>query len=203
MTGCSLHNPTFTLLHDKAVIIAHAYIATPDTNKAQHKRQQSACVRALLSKTLYKFNITAKLQDTHLPYRLIGGRHGFVSFSHSGNQVALIISPTPCAIDIEIHPVSPAIANRYYHPNELMLINQAIAKQSLIAALWRIKECWIKLYHGRLHAGLGVDFSAMTLPDASTQLQLVRTSVAAGHWVYHQPRLQLNAIFADDNVAFA
>lgn len=43
------------------------------------------------------------------------GEHGFISVSHTRGWVAVIWSPVPCAIDIELHEraLSPAAAERY------------------------------------------------------------------------------------------
>ena len=107
------------------VIIAFAKMAQTRSQRLKHKKAQSACVRSLLQITMHRFDIVGKFHDHAHPYYINSNKiRYFVSFSHSDNQVALIISLTPCAIDIEVNDIKYSVVERYFHPNEIYLLTQ-------------------------------------------------------------------------------
>lgn len=86
------------------------------------------------------------LDEHAYPYRS-GGY--FISFSHSMDACAMIVSATPCAVDIEKRPISQKVAQRFFGDDAPRADNAMMR-----ARLWRFKECWIKLHHGKLVSGL-------------------------------------------------
>lgn len=176
------------------VIIATAQMTKPSLVRHHHRQAQSACVRALLNATMQRHSLDGRLDDTHFPYQIFDGNQKyFVSFSHSDTQVALIISPNLCAVDIEMRNTSIAIAQRYFHHNELIYLAQqnAAAKKNIINTLWRLKECAIKLHQNKLPLGMKADFSVVIA-------NIVRNQNFFSHrqWkIYNNPSLGLTAMF--------
>lgn len=96
------------------VIIAFAKMVQTSRQRLKQKKAQSACVRSLLQITMHRFDIVGEFHDHAHPYYINSNKiRYFVSFSHSDNQVALIISLTPCAIDIEVNDIK-------YNPKSTM-----------------------------------------------------------------------------------
>lgn len=90
-----------------------------------------------------------RLMDDKFPYQLKkpNSPKFFVSFSHSNNKVALVVSKRTCAIDIELNPVSERVAERYFHSqekNHLLTLDEDTA-QLVRNRLWQLKECFVKL----------------------------------------------------------
>ena len=177
------------------VIIASAQMVQQSSNRAQQKNAQSACVRLLLQLAMQRFDIVGEFYDHAYPYRIQSSdKCYFVSFTHSNNQVGLIISLTPCAIDIEIKDIKHSIAERYFHPNEVEMISNlsCIDNQKLINFLWRVKECRIKLIQDQLYAGMGAD---MTPYLTGIQLDSISLTKISTHYLYNHPDLNLTALF--------
>lgn len=186
----SLIHSSWTYQHSSA-IIAHAQMISID------KSLQSPAVRELLQSVLARFGRITTLDDSNFPYRLMvdGRAQDFVSFSHTTDCVALIISPYPCGVDVEMRAISQAVAKRFFsHQENLYLQNypadiQAIHRQ----ILWQLKESWIKLNGGTLTQGMGVDFGRY-LPHIHPQDDSIVT-LHDGYMAYINPSLQLSAIF--------
>ncbi|MFC0820727.1 4'-phosphopantetheinyl transferase family protein [Moraxella marmotae] len=200
MTATDLYHSPCLICPADGVIIAHAKMRADDVNsknltqKTTHRQRQSASVRALLAQVMADCGIVGNFIDGQFPYQIISdnARH-FVSFSHSGHAIALIVAATPCAIDIEQNTVNPAIAERYYHANELDIIkaNPSHAQHD-IDTLWRLKECAIKLSVGKLHAGMQADFSTCLAGIHRTQPVLIDHQ----QWrIYNEPTDRLTAVF--------
>ncbi|OOS26800.1 hypothetical protein B0681_00070 [Moraxella porci DSM 25326] len=160
---------------------------------------QSKAVRALLDVVLTHFDQQAILDESSFPYRLMAnGYHSFVSFSHSQDCVALIISPYPCGIDVETRVISQAVAQRFFGQHENLILysypsdTQAIYRQ----ILWQLKEAWIKLHGGTLTQGMGVDFGQYVIDISPTHSGQIKLS--NGHQAFIHPSLQLSAIFRLD-----
>ena len=121
------------------------------------------------------------LNDASFPYRLANSQY-YVCFSHTGahkpiisnqhknenlfkhldNKVAVIISTHhPVGIDIEINAVKWEVAQRFYHANEIAVLQTLSTMQRDTAAklLWQIKESFIKIFQYKLAQGLGKDYS--------------------------------------------
>lgn len=152
----------------------------------QQRQQQRAGVRLLLQSLLNKINISDTLDDCSFPYRLISSQY-FVCFSHTGahsktihsksastqrkneklsddlsNKVAVVISAhRPAGIDIETNHVEWQVAQRFYHTNEIAVLQTLSTVQRDTAAklLWQIKESFIKIHQYKLAQGLGMDYS--------------------------------------------
>ena len=122
------------------------------TNKAAsiHKSGSMSC-RQLLKKLQQALNLTGELMDTNFPYHFItaNGYTWYVSFSHSHQHAAVLISPyTNIGIDVEDSTISHQVASRFFSPHEYQWLNQkpAVNQAVLRNLLWRLKECSIKTH---------------------------------------------------------
>ncbi|OAU95214.1 4'-phosphopantetheinyl transferase family protein [Moraxella catarrhalis] len=177
------------------VIIASAQMAQKSSNRAQQKSAQSACVRLLLQIAMQRFGIVGEFYDHAYPYHIQSSdRRYFVSFSHSKNRVGLIISLSPCAIDIETKDIKHNIAERYFHPNEIEMLSNlsCTGKQKLMNFFWRVKECRIKLFQDQLYTGMGADMTPYLIGIQLDSISLTKTSA---HYLYNHPDLNLTALF--------
>lgn len=177
------------------VIIAFAKMVQTSRHRLQQKKAQSACVRSLLQVTMHRFDIVGEFHDHAHPYYIDSNKiRYFVSFSHSDNQVALIISLTPCAIDIEVNDIKYSVVERYFHPNEIYLLTQfsSTDRQQLINILWRLKECRIKLIQDQLYTGMGADMSCYLTDIRPNSINLIKNN---DDYFYNHPKLKLTALF--------
>ena len=147
----------------------------------QQRQQQRAGVRLLLQSLLNKLGIIDSLDDLSFPYRLVNSQY-YVCFSHTGassqnnstqpsgekpfngldNKIAVVIScHRPAGIDIETNNVEWRVAKRFYHINEIAILQTlTITQRDTVAKLlWQIKESFIKIYQYTLAQGLGMDYS--------------------------------------------
>lgn len=147
----------------------------------QQRQKQRAGVRLLLQSLLNKLDINDSLDDVSFPYRLVDSQY-YVCFSHTGasspntstqpngeksfngldNKVAVVIScHRPVGIDIETNNVEWRVAKRFYHTNEIAILQAlTITKRDTVAKLlWQIKESFIKIHQYTLAQGLGMDYS--------------------------------------------
>ena len=147
----------------------------------RQRQQQRTGVRLLLQSLLNKLEMIDTLNDASFPYRLANSQY-YVCFSHTGthnkiisnqhknenlfkhldNKVAVIISAyRPVGIDIEINAVKWNVAQRFYHANEMAILQTLPPMQRNIIAklLWQIKESFIKVFQYKLAQGLGKDYS--------------------------------------------
>src|SRR5699024_8851681 len=147
----------------------------------RQRQQQRTGVRLLLQSLLNKLEMIDTLNDASFPYRLANSQY-YVCFSHTGahkriisnqhknenlfehldNKVAVVISAhRPVGIDIEINAVKWQVARRFYHANEIAILQTLPPMQRKIIAklLWQIKESFIKVYQYKLAQGLGKDYS--------------------------------------------
>ena len=145
------------------------------------RQQQRTGVRLLLQSLLNKLNIMDSLDESDFPYRLMNSQY-YVCFSHTGasskkspttpkheklldpvkNKVAVIISRhRAVGIDIEINDVAWQVAQRFYHPNEITILQTLpmIQRDHIVKLLWQIKESFIKIHQYKLAQGLGMDYS--------------------------------------------
>lgn len=154
----------------------HAIIARGELNK-QHfadkptldklglKKAQSLAVRELLQIVKKRYFHQFDFISHRHPYFLSAQppllpQIFFVNFSHSGEQVALIIAPTKCAIDIELSPISCNISARYFCANECALLAQNTNQSARIRQLlWQARECAAKLDNRLLAQTISADFS--------------------------------------------
>ncbi|MGP5295820.1 4'-phosphopantetheinyl transferase family protein [Psychrobacter faecalis] len=147
----------------------------------RQRQQQRTGVRLLLQSLLNKLDSTDILNDASFPYRLANSQY-YVCFSHTGthnkvisnqhkknkpfdyldNKVVVVISAhRPVGIDIEINPVKCQVAQRFFHANEMAILQTLPPMQRNIITklLWQIKESFIKIYQYKLAQGLGKDYS--------------------------------------------
>lgn len=122
------------------------------TNKAAstHKTGSMYC-RQLLKKLQQALNVTGELMEANFPYHFItaDGYTWYVSFSHSRQHAAVLISPyTNIGIDVEDSAISHHVAARFFSPHEYQWLNQkpAVNQAVLRNLLWRLKECSIKAH---------------------------------------------------------
>ncbi len=187
--------------HAHQVLIASADISSPSTNKAtthkQQRQQQRHTVRQLLSYCLSYYPDYLEFQsDTH-PYYLFNHTHNkkfFVSFSHSRHQVALIIAPTPCGIDIEHSPISQEIVHRFFHSNEIALLDSLPTNTQAFARLklWQLKESFTKASVTTLSQTLSQDFSQIVAT-------LFTTTLLNHHYLCHSHDNPSHVIKAPNN----
>ena len=164
----------------------------------RQRQQQRTGVRLLLQSLLNKLEMIDTLNDASFPYRLANSQY-YVCFSHTGahnkvisnqhkknkpfdyldNKVAVVISAhRPVGIDIEINPVKWQVAQRFYHANEMAILQTLPPMQRNIIAklLWQIKESFIKVFQYKLAQGLGKDYShliADLIKDATSKSPLL------------------------------
>lgn len=126
--------------------------ATLSSNKIRltHKAGSRYC-RQLLKKLQQALNVTGELMEANFPYHFItaDGYTWYVSFSHSRQHAAVLISPyTNIGIDVEDSAISHQVASRFFSPYECEWLNQkpAVNQAVLRNLLWRLKECAIKTH---------------------------------------------------------
>lgn len=136
-------------LGEQATLLIHK---AGSTNKAAltHKAGSRYC-RQLLKNLQQALNVTGELMDTNFPYHFItaDGYTWYVSFSHSRQHAAVLISPyTNIGIDVEDSAISHQVASRFFSPHEYQWLNQkpAVNQAILRNLLWRLKECAIKTH---------------------------------------------------------
>nr|WP_312383299.1 MULTISPECIES: 4'-phosphopantetheinyl transferase superfamily protein [unclassified Moraxella] len=115
-----------------------------------HKLGSMSC-RQLLKKLQQALNLTGELMDANFPYHFItaDGYIWYVSFSHSRQHAAVLISPyANIGIDVEDSAISHQVASRFFSPHEYQWLNQkpAVNQAVLRNLLWRLKECAIKTH---------------------------------------------------------
>ena len=164
----------------------------------RQRQQQRTGVRLLLQSLLNKLEMIDTLNDASFPYRLANSQY-YVCFSHTGahnkvisnqhkknkpfdyldNKVAVVISAhRPIGIDIEINAVKWQVAQRFFHANEMAILQTLPPMQRDIIAklLWQIKESFIKVFQYKLAQGLGKDYShliADLIKDATSKSPLL------------------------------
>ncbi len=116
------------------------------TNKAG-----SMSCRQLLKNLQQALNVTGELMEANFPYHFItaDGYIWYVSFSHSRQHAAVLISPyANIGIDVEDSAISHQVASRFFSPHEYQWLNQkpAVNQAVLRNLLWRLKECSIKTH---------------------------------------------------------
>lgn len=130
-------------LGEQATLLTHK-------SGSNHKSGSRYC-RQLLKKLQQALNVTGELMDTNFPYHFItaDGYTWYVSFSHSRQHAAVLISPyTNIGIDVEDSAISHNVALRFFSPHEYQWLNQkpAVSQAVLRNLLWRLKECSIKIH---------------------------------------------------------
>ena len=167
------------------------------------RQQQRTGVRILLQSLLNKLNIIDSLDESDFPYRLINSQY-YVCFSHTGasskkspttpkheknldtveNKVAVIISRhRTVGIDIEINEVAWHIAQRFYHSNELTILQTLpmIQRNHIVKLLWQIKESFIKIRQYKLAQGLGMDYSSVIAELINRSKENIPLVIVAGY----------------------
>ena len=130
-------------LGEQATLLTHK-------SGSNHKSGSRYC-RQLLKKLQQALNVTGELMDTNFPYHFItaDGYTWYVSFSHSRQHAAVLISPyTNIGVDVEDSAISHQVASRFFSPHEYQWLNQKPAVNQVILRnlLWRLKECSIKTH---------------------------------------------------------
>ena len=111
----------------------------------------SMSCRQLLKNLQQALNLTGELMEANFPYYFItaDGYTWYVSFSHSRQHAAVLISPyTNIGVDVEDSAISHQVASRFFSPHEYQWLNQKPAVNQVILRnlLWRLKECSIKTH---------------------------------------------------------
>ncbi|OLF38261.1 4'-phosphopantetheinyl transferase superfamily protein [Psychrobacter sp. Cmf 22.2] len=174
---------------------AHNSCTSVQKNAQRQRRQQRLGVRQLLQELLIKLEIYDTLNESQFPYRLNNNKH-YVCFSHSSNgnindnhpitKVAVVIShQRTVGIDIETNKVAWHVAQRFYHPDEITLL-QALPidqRDTVVRLLWQVKESFIKINHHTLAQGLGINYQHL-ISDIATNLEQDKSLVTLTD---HQP----------------
>ena len=177
MTWCATAQVTAPFSQNCVDLLSNSSVPSARETAYHQRMQQRAGVRLLLQSLLDKLNIIDSLDDTSFPYRLVDSQY-YVCFSHTGasskfatneniiehldNKVAVVISHhCPAGIDIEVNNVKWQVVQRFYHANEIVILQTLPTVQRDIIAklLWQIKESFIKIYQYKLAQGLGMDYS--------------------------------------------
>ena len=177
MTWCATAEVTAPFSQNRVYLLSNSPVPSARETAYHQRMQQRAGVRLLLQSLLDKLNIIDSLDDISLPYRLVDSQY-YVCFSHTGasskfatneniiehldNKVAVVISHhCPAGIDIEVNNVKWQVVQRFYHTNEIAILQTLPTVQRDIIAklLWQIKESFIKIYQYKLAQGLGIDYS--------------------------------------------
>ena len=177
MTWCATAEVTAPFSQNRVYLLSNSPVPSARETAYHQRMQQRAGVRLLLQSLLDKLNIIDSLDDISLPYRLVDSQY-YVCFSHTGasskfatneniiehldNKVAVVISHhCPAGIDIEVNNVKWQVVQRFYHANEIVILQTLPTVQRDIIAklLWQIKESFIKIYQYKLAQGLGIDYS--------------------------------------------
>ncbi|MCU0433069.1 MAG: 4'-phosphopantetheinyl transferase superfamily protein [Bacteroidia bacterium] len=116
----------------------------PDTLTHPHRRAQWLASRVLLHHIHPNEKV---IYDAHgKPWLSVTGRH--ISFSHTGNFIALLSSPEACGVDIEmISPKIERIARKFLKPAELDAALAGVNPETLYV-YWCAKEALYKV-HGQ------------------------------------------------------
>lgn len=130
-------------------LIDHHRANWVDRHQSRSKSLASYVCRQLLQRLQLQINLTGELIETALPYffETDTQQRWYVSFSHSRQHVAVLISHYPhIGIDIEDGNVNAAVAQRFFssHECEWIASQPAFMQSQLRGLLWRLKECYIK-----------------------------------------------------------
>lgn len=107
-----------------------------------YRRRQWLASRALLHEMLGSARIT--YDDAGKPH--LTGAEGFISFSHSGDYIALVHDTQPTGIDIErVRPGIERIAPKFIHDREMAEALHPPQPERL-HAYWCVKEAIYKVY---------------------------------------------------------
>ena len=136
-------------LGEQATLSTHK-IRSINKAASTHKSGSMYC-RQLLKKLQQALNLTGELMEANFPYHFItaDGFTWYVSFSHSRQHAAVLISPYKnIGIDVEDSVISHQVASRFFSPHEYQWLNQkpTVNQAVLRNLLWRLKECSIKTY---------------------------------------------------------
>lgn len=139
-----------------------------------------------------------RLLESTYPYRLLPFNY-HVCFTHSANKIACAIhTKKPIGIDLEIHPVSMKVAQRFYTLAEkkwLAQLDNDLLPQAL-NLLWQLKEAYIKqskandanllsgLKTNQLSAAQKLIPESTTNQDWATNISTVNTNAAAQTYYY-------------------
>lgn len=181
MTWCATAEVTAPFSQNRVDLLSNSPVPSARETAYHQRLQQRTGVRLLLQSLLDKLNIIDSLDATSFPYRLVDSQY-YVCFSHTGasskfatdkhkneklfedldNKVAVVISPyCPAGIDIEVNNVKWQVVQRFYHANEIVILQTlpTIQRDIIAKLLWQIKESFIKVYQYKLAQGLGMDYS--------------------------------------------
>ncbi len=120
--------------------------------------------------TLYTGRRYAETDILRFPNQKPLLRDGSIHFSvtHSGNLWLVCVAPEPVGLDVQMHKdkYSPAVAKRYFHPDETQLLEtakKAGADIPLFFRLWSARESYAK-YTGDGIAAMDKGWSSQCSP---------------------------------------
>ena len=118
------------------------------------------------------------LNDMQPPYAIVNGEKYFLSISHSGKYVAVMVDDAPCGIDVEemIHrELYLKSVIHHLHKNEIGDLSQKSRteeKYDCFFFLWTMKEAYVKL----LGKGLSYNFSDFFVSRSGEEIFIIDNS---------------------------
>ena len=113
------------------------------------------------------------------------------SLSHSGHWAVCAVSDTPVGVDVELPRCTPAVAGRYFHPDELTAWDSIF-----LTRLWTAKEAFVKA----LGRGLTIHLDSFLVRLTADQAELCQNYSPLPYRI-HEYRLEeslLSLCTADD-----
>jgi 4'-phosphopantetheinyl transferase len=175
-------------LAKKELLLDHLPVS--NRNFIARFKKTSSAQRSLFSELLSRFILSQKLgikskaiifnkSENGKPF--LENRNAHFNLSHSGNWVVLALSKSEVGIDVElIRPVNYRIAERFFSPAEVRLLNTRKDNDKLdyFFDLWTLKESYLKLIGTGLTRSLN-SFSIYHHHDEIRMKETGRTNNAA------------------------
>ncbi|MCA6365257.1 MAG: 4'-phosphopantetheinyl transferase superfamily protein [Bacteroidetes bacterium] len=135
-----------------------------------HRRAQWLASRVLLHHV--HPNEKVVYDENGKPWLSVPHRH--ISFSHTSDYIALLSSPEPCGIDIEIvSPKVERIAHKFLKPEELAAATKGMNPETLYV-YWCAKEALYKVYgHKGVSLKENITVQAFSYADAGGKINAV------------------------------
>ncbi len=113
------------------------------------------------------------------------------SLSHAGHYAVCALSAQPVGVDVETHRCTPAIARRFFHPEELHRDDP-----ETLCRLWTAKEAFVKALGGGLTIGLNQFL--VHLNENTARLEQTLSPLPYRLWEYELSGYRLCLCTVDD-----
>jgi 4'-phosphopantetheinyl transferase len=197
--GADIWLLSFSELTENQITNLSNFLSPEELTRAQtfkHKQHHFIATRALMRKVLshYAGLPSAALEfarsEQGKPYLINSPSPLYFNLSHSGNFAVLAVT-TLGEIGIDIEAIRPrkylAIAERYYHANELqqLLATPEAEREPLFFKLWTLKEAFFKATGGGISSGL--DKAVFSLRDNIISARFCESLKLPNHsWQFQQ-----------------